>query len=89
LTPLSGIEAAVNRTGSEAVNVENAISFYTRNAAYASFEEQAKKIIAPGKLADLVIIEKNPREVPPSMISRIRVLWTMVGGKIAYEAKAP
>jgi hypothetical protein len=88
LTPLSGIEAAVNRPGSEAVTVEDAISFYTRNAAYASFEEKSKGIIAPGKLADLVVLEKDPREVPPSMISRIRILWTMLGGKFAYEAKA-
>ena len=40
LTPLSGIEAAVNRAGSEAVTVEEAILFYTRNAAYTSFEEK-------------------------------------------------
>ena len=84
LTPLSGIEAAVNRTGGEAVTVEEAIAFYTRNAAYASCEEDIKGIISPGKLADLVIIEKDPRKVPPSTISKIRVLWTIVGGKIAY-----
>jgi predicted amidohydrolase YtcJ len=85
LTPLSGIEAAVNRPGSEAVTVEDAISFYTRNAAYASFEEKSKGIIAPGKLADLVILDKNPEKVPPSTISEIRVLLTVVGGKTVYQ----
>ncbi len=87
LTPLSGIEAAVNRAGSEAVTVEEAISFYTRNAAYASFEENMKGTIAPGKLADLVILDKDPRKVPASRISRIQVLLTMVGGKSFYQAK--
>jgi len=88
LTPLSGIEAAVNRVGSEAVTVEEAISFYTRNAACASFEENVNGTIAPGKLADLVILDKDPRRVPASRISRIQVLLTMVGGKFAYEAKS-
>jgi len=87
LTPLSGIEAAVNRPGSEAVTVEDAILFYTRNAAYASFEENLKGIIAPGKLADLVILDKDPEKVPPSTISEIQVLLTMVGGKTVYQAK--
>jgi len=87
LTPLSGIEAAVNRTGPEAVNVEDALAFYTRNAAYASFEEDIKGTIAPGKLADLVILNKNPEKVSPSTISEIRVLLTMVGGKTVYQAE--
>ena len=87
LTPLSGIEAATARMGTEAVTVEDAVSFYTRNAAHASFEENTKGTIAPGKLADLVILDKDPRQVRPSMISRIRVLVTMVGGRIAYQAR--
>ncbi len=90
LTPLSGIEAAVNRTGREAVGVEDAIAFYTRNAAHASFDENEKGTIALGKLADLVVLEKDPRKVPPSMISKIRILKTMVGGRIVhpYSARA-
>jgi predicted amidohydrolase YtcJ len=84
LAPLSGIEAAVNRPGGEAVTVEDAISFYTRSAAYASFDENVKGTITPGKLSDLVILEKDPRKVPPSTISKIRVLMTMVGGRILH-----
>jgi len=87
LTPLSGIEAAVNRPGTEAVTAEDAISFYTRNAAYASFEEKSKGTIAPGKLADLVILDEDPEKVPPSKISEIRLLLTMVGGKTGYQAE--
>jgi len=88
LTPLSGIEAAVNRAGGEAITVEEAISFYTRNAAYASSEESMKGTITPGKLADLVILTKDPRKVPAARLSEIQVLFTMVGGKFAYEAKS-
>jgi predicted amidohydrolase YtcJ len=89
LTPLSGIEAAVNRPGVEAVTVEDAISFYTLSAAYASFDENVKGTIAPGKLADLVVLEKDPRTLPPSMISKIRVLMTMVGGRVVYQYSHP
>ena len=88
LTPLSGIEAAVNRAGGEAITVEEAISFYTRNAPYASSEESMKGTITPGKLADLVILTKDPRKVPAARLSEIQVLFTIVGGKFAYEAKS-
>jgi predicted amidohydrolase YtcJ len=87
LTPLSGIGAAVDRPDSaEAVGVEDAISLYTRNAAYASYEENSKGTIAHSRLEDLVVLEEDPRKVPPSTISKIRVLMTIVGGRIAYSA---
>ena len=89
LDPLDGIAAAVDRPDSEqAVSVEDAIAFYTRNAAYASFEENVKGIIAPGRYADLVVLEKDPRKVPTSEISEIRILITVVAGRIAYRAPA-
>ncbi len=88
LTPLSGIEAAVNRTPPEALGVEDAIALYTRNAAYASFDENTKGTIIAGKLADLVILQEDPRKVPPSTISKIRVLKTMVGGRIVHPRSA-
>jgi predicted amidohydrolase YtcJ len=88
LTPLSGIEAAVNRPGSdEAVSVEDAISFYTRSAAYASFDEDFKGTISPGKYADLVVLAQDPRKVSTSAISKIPILMTMVGGRIAYKSR--
>jgi predicted amidohydrolase YtcJ len=88
LAPLSGIEAAVNRDGSEALSVEDAVALYTRNAAYASFEENLKGSIAPSKCADLVVLERDPRRVNPSEISEIGVLMTMVGGKIVFLSTA-
>jgi predicted amidohydrolase YtcJ len=88
LAPLSGIEAAVNRDGPEALSVEDAVALYTRNAAYASFEENLKGSIAPSKYADLVVLERDPRKVNSSEISEIKVLMTMVGGKIVFLSTA-
>jgi predicted amidohydrolase YtcJ len=88
LAPLLGIEAAVNRQGPEALRAEDAIALYTRNAAYASFEENLKGSITPGKYADLVVLERDPRKVAPSDISQIVVLITVVGGRIVYRSHA-
>jgi predicted amidohydrolase YtcJ len=88
LAPLLGIEAAVNRQGPEALRAEDAIALYTRNAAYASFEENLKGSITPGKYADLVVLESDPRKVAPSDISEIAVLMTMVGGETTHRSRA-
>jgi predicted amidohydrolase YtcJ len=88
LAPLTGIEAAVNRQGPEAVSVYSAISFYTRNAAYASFDEAEKGTITAGKLADLVILQLDPREIPAGEISKIPILTTIVGGRIRHPRPA-
>lgn len=86
IAPLSGIAAAVNRVGPEALVADDAIALYTRNAAYASFEENLKGTITPGKYADLVVLGKDPRKVRPSQISEIAVLMTIVGGRIVYRS---
>jgi predicted amidohydrolase YtcJ len=87
LAPLLGIEAAVNRRGPEALRAEDAIALYTRNAAYASFEEDLKGSITPGKYADLVVLESDPRKVAPSDISETAVLMTMVGGETIHRSR--
>jgi predicted amidohydrolase YtcJ len=86
LGPLSGIAAAVDRDGPEAIATEDAIALYTRNAAYASFEENVKGTITAGKYADLVVLEEDPKRVRPSQISEIAVLMTMVGGRVLYRS---
>ena len=86
LSPLIGICAAVDRSGAQSLTVDDAISLYTRNAAYVTFEEHAKGSVEVGKFADLVVLGNDPREVPASNISRIRVLMTIVGGKISYDS---
>ena len=68
------------------ITVEEALQAYTVGAAYASFEEDIKGALAPGKLADLVVLEKDITTIPAPEIKDVRVLATWVGGKKVYEA---
>jgi predicted amidohydrolase YtcJ len=91
--PLLAIQSCVTRKSSagetlgsrQRIGVEEAISIYTRASAYASFEENIKGSITPGKLADLVILGEDPRKVDPGEIKDIPVEMTIVGGEIKYE----
>lgn len=58
---------------------------YTWNNAYAIFAEHELGSLTPGKLADLVVFSGNLLTVPAADILRTRVLYTMIGGKIAYR----
>jgi len=92
--PLVGIYAAITRKAEsgqsilseERISVEQALAMYTVNAAYASFEEKIKGSIAPGKLADIVVLSNDPINSPPEQIKNIRVEMTIIDGKIAWEA---
>lgn len=89
------IHNAVNRETSSgkpigkefAVDVMTAIKFVTINSAYQSFEEDIKGSIEPGKLADLVILDKNPLKVNKKDIKNIKVLKTIKEDKEIYSAK--
>ena len=92
--PLIGIQAAVTEhtaggvpfAPAEALSVEEALGLYTRNAAYAAFDEDRKGSITVGKYADLAILGRDPREEPPETISQIPVQATVRGGEFVYEA---
>ena len=71
----------------ERVSVYEAICMYTKNAAYASYEENIKGTIEEGKLADYVVLEKNPFEVAGLELKDIQVLETSLGGEIVYKQK--
>ena len=58
----------------------------TINAAFASFEEGIKGSIAPGKLADMVVLSDDPIKSPPEQIKDTRVEMTIIGGKVVWEA---
>jgi predicted amidohydrolase YtcJ len=92
--PLLGIKACVTeRTASgtdfapgERISVEQAIALYTSSGAYASFEEDIKGTITPGKLADFAVLGADPRAVDPEELDKIPVLATIRGGEMVYEA---
>jgi len=86
--PILGLHAMVNREGfipEESISIEEALKTYTINGAYAAFEENVKGSIEVGKLADFVILDKNPLEVPKDEIKEIRVLETIIRGKSVFK----
>jgi predicted amidohydrolase YtcJ len=87
LSPLLGIQAAVTREffPEERITVDDALCIYTVNAAYASFEENIKGSIEAGKLADITVLSRDPRAVPPNEIEDIEVKMTIVGGRVVYS----
>jgi predicted amidohydrolase YtcJ len=70
----------------ERVSVEAAIRAVTRNAAFACHSEAEIGSLEPGKLADLVILESDPRRVEPTAISDIRISETWLGGNRVFAA---
>jgi predicted amidohydrolase YtcJ len=70
----------------EAISREQALRCYTVNNAYSSFEEELKGSIEPGKLADLVVLDRDYFNCPVDEIREIRSILTVVGGKVVYAA---
>ena len=68
------------------VTVEEAIRIGTINGAYASYEENLKGSIGPGKLADLVVLGRDPFKEDPSTLVSIPIERTMTGGRWVYES---
>lgn len=66
---------------------EEAIASYTRDAAWAAFEEDDRGTLEPGKLADLVVLDRDLLTCLEEEIPKARVLLTMVGGRVAYAAE--
>jgi predicted amidohydrolase YtcJ len=69
----------------QGVTIEEAIRMFTRNGAYASFEEADKGSVTPGKLADLVVLDRDPRRLPPEELNTLRAEMTILDGRIVYE----
>jgi predicted amidohydrolase YtcJ len=95
-TPIEGVYAAVTRrtidgknpdgwVPQQKITVEEALRAYTIDAAYAGFSEQSLGSIEPGKLADIVVIDRDLFETPANEINTVPVRLTIVGGKVVYD----
>ena len=92
--PMMALQSSVTRTdmkgnvwgANQRVTVEEAIKIGTINGAYASYEEKIKGSLEAGKLADLVVLGRNPFKEDPSTLITIPIERTMAGGKWVYES---
>ncbi len=95
INPFRGLYAAVTRQNEvgtksyfpeQKLTIEQAIAAYITGSAYAQFAEKDKGTLAPGMLADFVVLDRDLTKVAPPEILKTRVLRTVVGGKTVYEA---
>ena len=92
--PMMALQSEVTRTDSKGnvwgpkqrITIEEAIRVGTLNGAYASYEEKLKGSIEAGKLADLVVLGRDPLRESPSSLITIPIERTMVGGRWSFEA---
>ncbi|MDZ7263499.1 MAG: amidohydrolase family protein [candidate division KSB1 bacterium] len=96
LNPMLGLYAAVTREfpeggpeggwyPAEKLTLAQAIELYTMGSAYAEFQEQVKGSIKVGKLADLVVLDRNLFEIPAKEILQTKVELSIVNGRIVYQ----
>jgi predicted amidohydrolase YtcJ len=92
--PMMAIQSMVTRKDPDGnvwgpgqrISVEQAMQVCTMNGAYASFEEDIKGSITPGKLADIVVLAEDPHKVDPDAIKDIAIVRTLLGGQTTFEA---
>jgi predicted amidohydrolase YtcJ len=92
--PMMALQSEVTRADSKGtvwganqrITIQEAIRVGTMNGAYASFEETIKGSITAGKLADLVVLGRDPLREPPSSLVTIPVERTMLGGRWSFES---
>ena len=96
MDPMLALHAAVTRTtadglpdggwfADERLALKRAIDAFTSDAAWASFDEHRKGVIAPGMLADLVVLSDDIFEGPPARLATTTVAATIFDGKIVYQ----
>ncbi|CDQ40354.1 MULTISPECIES: amidohydrolase [Virgibacillus] len=94
--PLRGIHTAMTRQSqngqvigeNQRITLLEAIRMYTINGAYASFEEDIKGSIEPGKLADLVLFDRSLLDCEMDDLLNAQVEWTMIDGELVYQKEA-
>ncbi len=90
LAPGQGVWLATTRVHAEGADdqrltIPEALAAYTRDAAYASFEEQRKGVLAPGMLADLVVLTRDIVAAPPAARDDLAVAATIFDGRIVFQ----
>ncbi|HEY8156584.1 MAG TPA: amidohydrolase [Myxococcota bacterium] len=91
LDVLHAIQCCVTREGFEtqqSISPLEALRLFTRDAAYLQFEEHEKGTLAPGKRADLVVLSASPLAVPSDRIAGLRVLRTILAGRVVHDGLA-
>lgn len=84
--PLLGIHSAVNHpVEKHRVDIYEALKMYTCNGAYSIFEENNKGTLTVGKLADVVILDKDILSVPSDEIEKVNVCVTIKSGEILFS----
>jgi predicted amidohydrolase YtcJ len=96
VSPFRGLYAAVTRKSEngkqeffpeQKLTMDQAIAAYTTGSAFAEFEEKEKGKLAPGMLADFVVLDRDITAASAEKELATKVLRTVVGGKTVYEAK--
>ncbi len=89
--PWEGIKEAVTaRNLKQKLNLVLSLKSYTKGGAFASFEENIKGTLEEGKLADMLILDKDPFSVNEKDLGNVSIWATIVGGKIVFvHPKAP
>jgi predicted amidohydrolase YtcJ len=94
VTPFRGLYSAITRTSEDGkksyhpeqkLTIEQAIAAYTTGSAFAEFSEQEKGTIAPGMLADFVVLDRDITAVPAPAVLETKVLRTVVGGQTVFQ----
>ena len=93
VSPLASFHASVSRRlkdgtvffPDQRMSREQALRSYTWNNAYAAFEEKVKGSLEPGKLADITVLSRDILTVPEDEILATDVVYTIVGGQVAYQ----
>src|SRR5438552_8350497 len=68
------------------LTVAEAVQAYTMGSAFAEFQDKEKGSITPGKLADMVLLSDDIFSIDPAKIRDVRVLKTIVGGKVVFDS---
>jgi hypothetical protein len=96
LNPLAGLQAAVTRQTldgkhpegwhpEQKITLDEAVRAYTVGSAYAEFADKVKGTITAGKLADLVVLDRDIYQMNPGAIDQARVVLTVMDGRVVWE----